>query len=42
MTRITCSNSSAFLELIKKLRADGIKVSGSADCTGFFYVDILE
>ena len=42
MTQIKCSNSNVFLELLEKLRAAGVKVSGCADDLGFFYVQILD
>lgn len=40
MTHIECSNITAFLNLIEKLRERGLKVSGAAGDTGMFHIYI--
>jgi hypothetical protein len=42
MTRIECSSAKAFVELLLRLREDGVKLHGYADDTGMFYLDIID
>ena len=42
MTRIECSSARAFVELLQRLRDDGVKLHGYANESGMFYLDILD